>query len=135
MNQNRALEVIQSLASGLDPLTSKAFPANHLLQNSQIVRALFAAAEALRSSSTQINPPKIKDSPAAAGKPWTKAEDQQLASAFDGGATEKDLVAKHQRTRGAIRARLVKLGRLDASAYARRQPAAAPGIAEPRVSH
>src|SRR5437899_7870230 len=111
MDQTQALEIIQSLASGIDPFTSRAFSANHLLQNPEVVRALFVAADALRLPPAQIKP-KTKDAalPAAAGKPWTETEDQQLASAFDGGTTEKDLASKHRRTRGAIRARLVKLG-------------------------
>ena len=54
MDQTQALEIIQSLASGIDPFTSRAFSANHLLQNPEVVRALFVAADALRFPPAQI---------------------------------------------------------------------------------
>ena len=137
MDTARALEIIQSLAAGIDPLTGENFKSSNSLQNPDVVRALFIAAAALQGLPKEATPSKIKDAalPAAAGKPWTEEEDQQLAASFDGGATEKDLALKHQRTRGAIRARLVRLGKLDPSAYERRQPAHPPAISEPRVSH
>lgn len=137
MDPARALEIIQSLAAGIDPLTGENFKSSSSLQNIEVVRALFIAAAALQDLPKETKPSKIKDAalPAAAGKPWTEKEDQQLAAAFDGGATEKDLALKHQRTRGAIRARLVRLGKVDPGAYERHQPARSPAISEPRVSH
>ena len=47
-------------------------------------------------------------------QPWTPAEETDLLSAFDRGVAIKELAASHQRTRGAIKARLVRLGRLEA---------------------
>ena len=137
MDPLRALEVIQSLAAGIDPFTSEKFKSGSTLQNPDIVRALFIAAAALQALPKEVKQPKAKDPalPAAAGRPWSEAVDQQLAKAFDGGSSEKELALKHQRTRGAIRARLVKLGKLDPAAYERRQPAAPSAISEPRVSH
>ena len=121
MEQTRALEVIQSLAAGTDPFTGEVFGPSSTLQNPEIVRALFVAAAALQSASRPITikTPKPKDTtaPTAAGKSWSQDEDAQLASEFDGGMTEQDIAAKHERTLGAIRYRLVKLGRLDPSAY------------------
>ncbi len=121
MESNRALEVIQTLAAGTDPFTGEVFGSGHALQNPEIVRALFVAAAALqalpRPAATKT--PKAKDpaQPPAAGKAWSPDEEAQLGAEFDGGMTEQELAAKHQRTPGAIRYRLVKLGRLDPSAY------------------
>jgi hypothetical protein len=119
MEQARAVEVIQSLAAGIDPFTGEVFQSGSTLQNPEVVRALFVAASALQTAPRTVKPPKPKDAavPSAAGKAWSDAEDSQLASAFDGGTSEKDLAAKHQRTLGAIRYRLVKLGRLDPASY------------------
>ena len=121
MEQTRALEVIQSLAAGTDPYTGEVFGAGSTLQNPEIVRALFVAAAALQSASRPATKPSNPKAPtpqvSAAGKAWSEDEDTQLAAGFDGGMTEKDLAARHQRTPGAIRFRLVKLGRLDPSAY------------------
>ena len=138
MDTARALEIIQSLAAGVDPFTGENFKSSSSLHNPEAVRALFIAAAVLQGlPDKEAKPSKAKDAalPAAAGKPWTEKEDQQLAAAFDGGATEKDLALKHQRTRGAIRARLVRLGKLDPGAYERQQPARPPAVSEPRVSH
>jgi hypothetical protein len=44
---------------------------------------------------------------------WTAEADSALASAFEGGASIKELAAEHGRTQGAIRSRLIKLGVLD----------------------
>ena len=44
------------------------------------------------------------------GTPWTPEEDDYLRQAFQAGAEVKELSAELKRTRGAIRARLKKLG-------------------------
>ena len=48
-----------------------------------------------------------------AGKPWTTTEDEQLLTAFDGGATVDALMLSLGRTRAGVEARLVRHGRLD----------------------
>ncbi len=47
-----------------------------------------------------------------AGKPWTDEENQTLIADFDGGSTIADLAGNHQHTQGAIRSRLIRLGKL-----------------------
>jgi len=46
----------------------------------------------------------------------TNRQDARLGKAFDAGARIEQLAAAHGRTVGALRARLVKLGRLEAAA-------------------
>ena len=53
--------------------------------------------------------------PGKAGQPWPSAEDKALKNAFETGASIPELAIVHQRSRGAIRSRLVKLGLVDAS--------------------
>lgn len=111
MEQNQALELIRSLAAGTDPLTGEAFAADHICHQVDVVRALSLAAEALqRAASAQK---KNQGLPASTGKPWTPEEDQALVAAFDSGSTIKQLAAAHLRTNGAVRSRLMKLGKLD----------------------
>jgi len=120
MENARAVEVIKSLAAGIDPYTGEVFQSGSTLQNPEVVRALFVAVTAMEGRKTSVRAaaaPKNPALPSAAGKAWSETEDQELAQGFDGGASEKDLAAKHQRTLGAIRYRLVKLGRLDPSSY------------------
>ena len=47
---------------------------------------------------------------------WTPEEEEKLASDFDAGKSVDEIVRGHTRSRAAIEARLVKLGRLDPSA-------------------
>jgi hypothetical protein len=47
------------------------------------------------------------------GKSWQPEEDQQLTDAFRAGAKIMELCAQHQRRRGAIRSRLLRLGLID----------------------
>lgn len=51
------------------------------------------------------------------GKPWTPAEDKQLADAFDAHTTIPELAKAHKRGIGGIQNRLTKLGRLTADQY------------------
>ncbi len=115
MDQTRALEIINALAAGIDPLTGEVFPEHSTLQHPDVVRALFLAAMALQSSRSKPPRPASKDSdlPPKAGKSWSEAEDHELVAAFESGKSEKELAAKHQRTLGAIRSRLIKLGKLE----------------------
>jgi hypothetical protein len=52
--------------------------------------------------------------PVNAGRPWREDEDRALLARFDAGYSLADMVAEHRRTTGAIRARLVRYGRLNA---------------------
>ena len=117
MDNQQALEIIGALATGVDPFTGEVFSDDSIFQNPETVRALFMAARALEDSGDANRPNAAdRDRPAAAGKPWSVEEDRWLAAAFDAGQTRKQLTQTHQRTAGAIRSRLVKLGKLEAPA-------------------
>lgn len=111
MEHTQALEIIRSLAAGADPLTGEAFPADSPYQQPDIIRALHIAATALQQAASSAR--KNQSLPPATGKPWTAEEDQELIAAFESGSTPKQLAAAHQRTNGAVRSRLMKLGKLD----------------------
>lgn len=49
-----------------------------------------------------------------AGLRWTPEEDERLVREFDAGMPLPEIAREHKRTRGAIAARLVMMGRLDA---------------------
>jgi len=54
--------------------------------------------------------------PSNTGVPWDQGEDARLGKAFDEGRNIEQLAKAHGRTVGAMRARLVKLGRMDPTA-------------------
>ena len=51
------------------------------------------------------------------GKPWSSDADQELRKVFESGNTIEDLSIYFQRTENGVRARLVKLGLLDATEF------------------
>lgn len=111
MEQTQALEIIRSLAAGVDPATGEVFPADSAYQQPDVLQALSLAVAALQQAASSAR--KIQSLPPSTGKPWTADEDQQLIAAFESGSTPKQLAAAHQRTNGAVRSRLMKLGKLD----------------------
>jgi hypothetical protein len=112
MDQSQALAVVRSLANGADPTTGEVFPAESAYQRPDVVRALYEAASALQRQERferrrQQMPPKT-------GQPWQEDEDRKLLAAFDAGRALQELAAAHERTMGAVRARLLKYGRINA---------------------
>ncbi len=110
MNNQEAMTIIQALIDGINPLSDEPLPDNSLCLNSDIQRALQAAIPALESRIRYDA--RIAKLPANAGNPWTDEEDQQLMTAFDNGNSIATIVEQHQRTKGSITSRLIKLGKV-----------------------
>ena len=112
MDQSQALAVVRSLANGVDPETGEVFPAESVYQRPQTVRALYEAAAALeRMERFERRKAQL---PQKTGEPWSEDEDRKLLAAFDAGRALQELAAAHERTMGAVRARLLKYGRINA---------------------
>ena len=109
MEQAQALAIVRSLANGVDPESGEVFAADSAYQRPQVVRALYEAAAAIERFERRKSqmPPKT-------GEPWSEEEDRKLLSAFDSGRALQELAAAHERTMGAVRARLLKYGRINA---------------------
>ena len=120
MEREQALRILNALANGVHPATGEKFAADSPYQHPDTVRALFEAMRAVEGGGTQTPAPAPERKPAlpqsGSGSRWSGEEEQRLASAFDSGRTVDELARAHQRSRAAIEARLVRLGRLDASA-------------------
>ncbi len=102
--------IIEALAEGVDPFTGEELPEGSPYHRPEVIRALFAAAKQLRCPRPQ--PQAASDCPARIGSSWTKEEEQQLVREFETEMPLKVIATKHQRTRGAITSRLVRLGKL-----------------------
>lgn len=112
MDSTQALAVVRSLANGVDPESGEVFPADSAYQRPLVVRALYEAAAALeRIERFQRRKSQL---PQKTGEPWTEEEDRKLLAAFDSGRALQELAAAHERTMGAVRARLLKYGRINA---------------------
>jgi hypothetical protein len=112
MEQAQALAVVRSLANGVDPESGEVFPADSTYQRPLVVRALYEAAAALERMERFER--RKAQMPAKTGEPWTEDEDRKLLSGFDAGRALQELAAAHERTMGAVRARLLKYGRINA---------------------
>jgi hypothetical protein len=112
MDQAQALVLVRALANGVDPETGEVFPSESAYQRPQIVRALYEAAAALERIERFER--RRAQMPAKTGEPWSEEEDRKLLAAFDAGRALQELAAAHERTMGAVRARLLKYGRINA---------------------
>ena len=112
MEKQTAMHIVSTLAQGIDPHTGESFPADSPYQHPDTVRALFQAVQAM-ADATSGRPRPASGIPENAGKPWSDDEDQALAAAFDAGKPIPELAQDHRRTRAAIQARLVRLGRIE----------------------
>lgn len=110
MDYKKVMFIISSLSEGIDPYNGELLPDESPYNNPDTIRALFIS---MRSLENHIDREIcVKKLPAKAGSPWSKEEDSQLAKSFDDGLSINDLADKHQRTNGAIRSRLTKLGKI-----------------------
>jgi hypothetical protein len=115
MEKQTAVHILSTLAQGIDPHTGESFPADSPYQHPDTVRALFQALQALADPAGRTRP-GAQALPENAGKPWSDEEDNALAAAFDAGKPVPELAECHRRTRAAIQARLVRLGKIEATA-------------------
>lgn len=120
MEREQTLRILNALANGVHPATGEKFAADGPYQHPDTVRALFAAMRALESGGAPAPAPERKAAPpmpqSGSGSRWSSEEEQRLATAFDAGRTVDELARAHSRSRAAIEARLVRLGKMDASA-------------------
>lgn len=108
MDPSEAARIIQALAGGTDPYTSGPLPGDSPLSHPDTVKALRAAAAALRSGPPRKKPREL---PPQAGKAWDTAEEESLVREFEGGETMAAIARAHGRTPGAIKVRLIRLGK------------------------
>ena len=110
METTRALEILRALADGKNPYTGETLPADSAYQQADTVRALTLAMEAIESKKKRED--RRKELPPNIGRPWTQEDDEWIAQGFDDGASIPEMAESHGRTAGAIRSRLLKLGKL-----------------------
>jgi hypothetical protein len=111
--------ILRTLAEGFDPRSGDELPEGGILSDSEVIRALLAGARALEESGEPLR----RVLPDGAGLPWTEEEDGRLLQEFDSGTTDiPALSTLHSRTRGAIFARLRRLGREPVSSRRETEP-------------
>jgi len=130
MQQSEAIQILQHLVDGIDPHTGEELPINNPIRHLKTVRALRLALKAMRGVDIMSPVQELAEEnaidatvhsvtstgkkilPARVGEAWTKHEDEELAEQYDNGMAVEEMAAKHGRTPGAIRSRLLRLGRM-----------------------
>lgn len=128
MEENKIVSILSALASGVNPTTGEIFGHDSPYQSTDVVRALYAAIERLKSQPAQapaqpdqVKPNEVKsrvgrpNGPSNAGKPWSDEEDRRLLAEFDRGRRPNEIARDLGRTLTGIEARLERHGRLSAS--------------------
>ena len=121
MELPRAMEIVQALADGVDPLTGEILPAESPYNAPDVIRALFTLTNAVNGASrkTAKSPRTLeqkqadnleKGLPRNAGMPWTDAQRAALAERFAAGQSVNGLAAEYERSRGSILAELKRQG-------------------------
>jgi DNA-binding CsgD family transcriptional regulator len=110
MDADEAAWFLELLAAGIDPHTGKRLGGDSLLSTPDTVRALRAGVISLRGG-----PPRqhLRDRMAQAGKAWHTAEEDTLTREFESGANMAEIASAHGRTPGAIRSRLIRMGKIE----------------------
>lgn len=108
MDETKASKILRLLADGIDPKSGKSLRATSPFNQPDSIRALLRGIDAIHALSEQAAPKKTP--PPMAGGKWDEEELAHLVEGFESGSSLEDLAAAHQRTKGAIRSRLVKLG-------------------------
>ena len=119
MEREQTLKILNALANGVHPATGEVFAADSPYQHPDTVRALFDAVRAIGGAEQPAAPAqtrKTADIPANTFVRWTPEEEARLAVGFDAGKNSGELATLHNRSRAAIEARLLKLGKIDVSA-------------------
>ncbi len=114
MDTNQILNIIKSLANGVDPTSGEVFAMDSPYNNPIIIRALFGGLALV------VNPPKKtkrtleqrqadnleKGYPRNANMPWTEALKEDLAEQFNAAINANELAVKFERSYGSIVAQL-----------------------------
>jgi len=106
----KSIEILEVMANGLDPFTKEPLAEDHAINRPDVIKALLNAIEVLKKEEKRIK--RQKNLPGRVGKSWSDSEDKSLIAEFEGGRSIDDLAQRHKRTRGAIRARLIRLGKI-----------------------
>lgn len=106
MDINRAKEIIEALAEGVDPTTGEVLPDDNVCNKGEVVRAFYAVL-------TKIDRKTKKNRPENAGKPWSEEDEALLKRLYVSGASKAEICKTFKRTTTAIAARLVRLGLIE----------------------
>ena len=115
MEIREAQRIVNTLAQGIDPNTGEVFAEDSPYNEQTIIRALFTVHEFVNAApkpAMTIAERRQRNidlgRPANFGLPWTEEARETVASAFQSGQSVEQIASSLKRTRGAIRAELIR---------------------------
>ncbi len=119
MERQQAMKILNALANGVHPATGEVFASDSPYQHPDTVRALYEAVRTMEVNDSRPAPNperKTGDVPANTFVRWSLEEEVRLGAGFEAGKSSAELAKLHNRSRAAIEARLLKMGKIDVSA-------------------
>jgi hypothetical protein len=118
MNANQAIDVVKSLANGIDPTTGEVFALDSPYNQPIIIRSLYQCLQAMQSPTKKVKRTAdekqadnlAKGLPRNANMPWSDGSREALAAKFNAGSTPNELTVQFERTVGSILAQLKSQG-------------------------
>lgn len=99
MDISKSIQIIRTLADGIDPTTGEVLPSESVYNSPDVIRALFTLLSLVEQKTT-------RDPLRNAGKPWTDIEDDKLRDEFASNMKISEIASEHGRSYGAIESRL-----------------------------
>ena len=119
MDINKAKEIVQLLADGIDPVTGEVFSEESPYNNPVVIRALFVVLQYVRAPGIKKSvEDRQKDNlengkPKNAGLKWGDESKEEVASMYSDGKEISELAEYFERTKGAIRSELKHQGLIE----------------------
>jgi len=121
MDLNKAKEIVQRLADGIDPITGEVYPPESLYNNPDVIRALMTVLNAVNmptKAAKKTIEERQQDNldngrPKNAGLPWSDQQKKEVGHLFNQGKTVKELSLLFERTTGAIKSELTRQGLIE----------------------
>lgn len=120
MESNQALEVLENLANGVNPVTGEVFQYDSPYNHPTIIRALYCLLVLVRTPAKKKTPAQRQANnlqqglPKNYGMPWTKEMLEELVEQFNNSVTPAQLATKYERSESSIIAQLIRLGAMSA---------------------
>jgi hypothetical protein len=115
MEIREAQRIVNTLAQGIDPNTGEVFDGDSPYNEPTIIRALYTVHEFVnRAPKPAMTLAERRQRnldigrPANCGLPWTEEARSTVAEAFAGGRSVEQIAVDLERTRGGIRAELIR---------------------------
>lgn len=117
MRRETAIDILEALLDGVDPVTGEVLPEGHVCLEATVMRALHVAVVALQTpeeaEAALPSYPLTKSGKLNAGRPWTEEDNQRLIQLYLDGRSIENICQLLQRRKPGVNNQLQYLG-LDA---------------------